>query len=489
MALLLVTALMFTVRGGQITVMVTDFVQGVFCNILYLLIVAFILLTVDWSTLMEGISYAAPEASRVHPFHTSATRDYDQWFFLISIFYILVLFPADGANQAPNSSARSAHEARMGWVLSNVRGVVVGLAFLLLPILAYTVMHHPDYAPVAESVNQALEGQDSQVQREVLVPVVMAHFLPAGLVGGFAALMLAAFIACSDSYLHVFGSIVIQDMVLPFRKKPFSPETHLLLLRTAVVGVALVAFLLGLLYKPRQDIQMFWALLMTFSAGAAVIPMIGGLYWKWGTTFGAWASAATGALLSAVGFWVRRYHPEFPMNAQVMSFFIVLLCIGNFAVVSLVDHFLRRREPFDMDRMLHRGRYAVQPDNEEEKPAGSLLFRALGVGKEFTKADIAISFGVVAWTGFWFVLFIVGTVYSLLFDLSTEAWEQYWRYYIWAQFGVGSAVVVLFAVGGLANFRDLVKELRSEERNERDNGMVVGHANLEDVAVADADSE
>ena len=46
-----------------------------------------------------------------------------------------------------------------------------------------------------------------------------------------AAVMLAAFISTHDTYLHSWGSIFIQDVVLPFRKKPFAPRQQMWLLR------------------------------------------------------------------------------------------------------------------------------------------------------------------------------------------------------------------------------------------------------------------
>ena len=58
-------------------------------------------------------------------------------------------------SQAYNSSAKSAHEAKMAAVLAGFRGLPQGLFFLLVPVIIYVFMNHADYAPVAESVKAA----------------------------------------------------------------------------------------------------------------------------------------------------------------------------------------------------------------------------------------------------------------------------------------------------------------------------------------------
>ena len=55
-------------------------------------------------------------------------------------------------------------------------------------------------------------------------PVVAA---PTGLLGLMCAAMLAAFISTHDTYLHSWGSILVQDVILPFRRKPFTPRNLL----------------------------------------------------------------------------------------------------------------------------------------------------------------------------------------------------------------------------------------------------------------------
>ena len=102
--------------------------------------------------------------------------------------------------------------------------------------------------------------------------------------------MFAAFISTHDTYLHSWGSIFIQDVVMPFRKTPLSPRAHLRLLRGGVVAVAVFIFLFSLFYKQSQAILLFFALTGAIFAGWSGSVIIGGLYTRWGTTPAAWAA-------------------------------------------------------------------------------------------------------------------------------------------------------------------------------------------------------
>ena len=109
------------------------------------------------------------------------------------------------------------------------------------------------------------------------------------LLGLFAAVIFGCAISCDDTYVHAWGSIFIQDVVLPIRKRPFkTPGNHLLALRLSIVGVALFGFIFSILFPMKGYIFMFFALTGAIYLGGAGAVIIGGLYWKRGTTAAAW---------------------------------------------------------------------------------------------------------------------------------------------------------------------------------------------------------
>ena len=71
-------------------------------------------------------------------------------------------------SQAYNSSAKSAHEAKMGQVLGNFRGMPQATFMLFVPIVIYVFMNHPDYVDISNSVKASLNKLDSETLKTQL---------------------------------------------------------------------------------------------------------------------------------------------------------------------------------------------------------------------------------------------------------------------------------------------------------------------------------
>ena len=122
MALFLGAALLITLLGGQVTVLVTDCVQGLFSYPMYLLILAFILWRFDWGTqVMPVLSSGEPGHSLLNPFEIENLRDFNAFYVFVGITGMFLGRLSWGGTQGFNSSARSAHEARMGNLLGTWR--------------------------------------------------------------------------------------------------------------------------------------------------------------------------------------------------------------------------------------------------------------------------------------------------------------------------------------------------------------------------------
>jgi SSS family solute:Na+ symporter len=338
------------------------------------------------------------------------------------------------------------------------------------------------------------------------VPVALAHALPVGLKGAFACIMFFAMLACDGSYMHSWGGILIQDIILPFRKRPFSPEQHIRLLRWSIVGVGVFAFLFGLFFNQTEYILMFFAITGSIFLGGSGCAVLGGLYWKKGTTAAAWTSMIAGSVLATGGIvlqqcWksmqprlvtvfhdgcVHNYlaqHPDkFPINGQIVGFIAMCAAILLYVTVSL----LTRTTDFDMDRMLHRGRYAsgAQSAGPVIPIRGGFRWGAvLGFDSEFSRGDKLISISVFAWSMFWFLVFVVGSIWYLWRPWSLETWGRYWFISsILLPLLVGVITSVWLTWGGVRDLRRLFRDLRTSERNALDDGMVINHHNLDEVA-------
>ena len=523
MAILLGISLYFVYTGGQIAVIIADFFQGVFVNIIFVVIILFMFFKMSWGQVSEAleqtpvklaeqeisllksddtflslpqqeqlqkineINKTYENSSRINPFKTSHVEDFNFWYFFIGIIGVMYGTMSWQGTQAYNSSARSAHEAKMGSVLAGFRGLPQGLFFLFIPIAIYVFMNHPDFNSVSLVVNTSLDGIGTDtLKTQLRSPLVLAEILPAGLMGAFAAVMLAAFVSTHDTYLHSWGSIFIQDVVMPFRKKPFDSETHLKVLRYAIFGVAVFIFLFSLLFQQNQKIALFFAITgAIFTSGSGAV-IIGGLYWKRGTTQAAWAAMSVGAFIAVGGIILKQipiswytdpdsgtalksflyYFRE--LNGQVywgMGMAASSLC---YILISLIG----RPTFFNMDKLLHRGDHVLKDEMTiitEEPQRG---WKMLGMGKEFTKSDKFIYIINYVWSLGWTIVFIIGTIYNLYNEVSNDAWMSFWKYYLIIQTAMALISIIWFTWGGFIDLKAMLANLRSDYRDHGDDGWV-----------------
>jgi SSS family solute:Na+ symporter len=470
MIVLLSISLYFVFTGGQIAIIIADFFQGMFISVVFIVLLLFIFATLNWTHIFEALSAAPADASLINPFHTSAVKDFNFWYFLIGVFGVLYGAMSWQGTQGYNASAKSAHEAKMGGVLDSWRSLPQTLMFLFVPIVAYTILHHPDYSNIADSVNAVIANIDSEAIRSQLrVPLVLSHILPRGLIGAFVAVMLAAFISTHDSYLHSWGSILIQDVIMPLRKRPFTPQQHLKFLRLAILFVAVFIFTFSLVFRQSQYILLFFAITGAIFAGGSGAVIIGGLYWEHGTTAAAWAAMITGSSIAVGGIIIHQVIDNFFINGQV--FWAISMFASS--VVYIAVSLLGRRRVHDMDRLLHRGKYAIEGEMKVVEKVPSRGWKILGMGREFTRFDKFIYIANYIWTGAWTLVFIVGTVYNLTHEVSDTSWMNFWKIYLYIQMGLAIIVIFWFAAGGFKDLRVMVHRLRTMKRDDRDDGFVV----------------
>jgi SSS family solute:Na+ symporter len=473
MAALLAIALFFVFSGGQIAVMVTDFLQGAFINFALIAIVLFLIVTVDWNSIDTALRGAPRDASLINPFHTSQVRDFNFWYFLIGVAGVIYGTMSWQGTQAYNASAENAHEAKMAGALGLWRVLPQSILLAFVPIVAYTVLHHPDYAGVREAIAPVLQNAETEAIRSQLqAPMVLQRLLPTGLLGVFLALMLCASITTFDTYLHSWGSILVQDVIIPLRGRPLEPRAHLRALRLAILFVALFIFGFSLVFRQTQYIFLFFAITGAIFAGGSGAVIIGGLYWKRGTAAAGWAAMTTGSVIAVGGIVIRQLDEGFPVNGQEFWAIAMLASSVVFVAVSLLD----RRPGFDLERLLHRGRHAIAGERREApRPVAGRtggIRRLLSFGPEFTRGDKAIYVANYVWTLGWFVVFLVGLAANLGREVSDDAWMRFWRVWLWIYVAMAVVTAVWFTAGGFLDLRRMFRLLRGRTRDHLDDGFV-----------------
>ncbi len=490
MAVFLTANVVITIAGGIITLMITDCLEGIISQLFFLAIIAALLSTFSWSQIVDTLGHRAAGQSLLNPFDSLQVKDFNLGFTLMYMFGALYGTMAWQHQSGFNSASATPHESRMSGILSAWREAGKFAVIALLAGCAMTFMKHPDFAAQSSSAHATLAlVKDAHTQAQMEIPIALTHLLPTGLRGMFAAILLMGLLGGDSVHLHSWGSIFVQDVLLLRRKRPVSPGRHIFLLRLSMAGVALFAFLFGCFFRQTEYIIMWWSVTASIFVGGAGAAIIGGLYWRKGTTAGAWFALIIGSTLSVGGILARQYYgSDFVFNGQEIAFYSSLTALISYVLVSLLTH----KEDFNMDRMLHRGQYAVSQTPGTALPSNSSQPRAwpwrklIGIDQNFTHGDRWITIGLFLWNMLWFVAFLVGSIWNLLAPWPESAWAAFWRIAaVVLPITICVVTSVWFTWGGLRDIFSLFRKLRLAKVNHADDGTVVGHRNLADLMPAD----
>ena len=463
--------LYFIFTGGHIAVMFTDFIQGVFVNIVFVVVVILLLLQVDWAHISDAVTAAPSGQSLINPFDAEKVQDFNPWYFFIGMFGLIYTKLSWQGNSSFNIAAKSAHEARMADVLTNWRLVPQwGLFLVFVPVVAYTLFNHSDFNSIAASINNTLTNVGTVAEQSQLrVPMALNYLLPIGLKGAFVAIMLAAAVTCHNTYMHSWGSIFIQDCIMPLRKKPFEPKQHLKYLKLSILGVGIVIFILSILFQQPDKVFLFLNVSGAIFVGGSGAVIIGGLYWKRGTTAAAWAAMITGALTATINIVLKAVIENYPINGQ-WGWFMAMIAAS---VVYIVVSWLTPKPKVNMDKLLHRGQYSENASQKSENELPAKGWKALAWTKEFTRGDKIIYAVTIGWTLFWVLIFIIGTIYNFVVEpIENNTWMEFWKVYTYIFLAVSIIVTIWFTFGGIKNLREMISALRHNLRDHSDDGFV-----------------
>ena len=356
---------------------------------------------------------------------------------------------------------------------------------------------------------------------QMMMPTLLGGLFSPLLMGLFTLLMVMLLISTDDSRIFNASSTIIQDIVVPIRRKEMSVFEHLTWLKGCTLGVTILFFVISLFFAQLDFINMFTTMMCALWLGASGPIMLGGLYTRFGTTFGAWCSLAFGSGTAFIGLllqrnWADHVYPwieghgyvgvvgnafvavskpfnpwivwemnpiKFPVNSIEISFIAMMLGIVGYLLGSLITY----REPFNLDRLLHRGKY--HPDGEqpvvvEKLSVGSFIYRRMiGITPEYTRGDRLIAWSVFLWSivyGFG-IMFCGVLIWNKFSPWPVQRWGVY--YYITtivASLLVGCVSTVWFMWGGFRDMVAMFRDLAARVANPLDDGRVVGHVSLAD---------
>ena len=289
MTVLLVLVLIYTVLGGMISVIITDYVQFVVLSIGLVVATLLVIAKLGWQNIFDVITETMGEPG-YNPLIEGGGFgvDYVAWMGFLGIVNCAIWPTAIARILAMEST--QAVQRQLKW--SSISFLIRNLIPYFWGIAAFVFIQTSadDLKALFFPVDESAQPMDSLYA----MPVFLGRILPAGLIGIITAAMVAAFMSTHDSYLLCWSSVITQDIIAPLKGGRLSTKTRIFLTRTIIVVIGLYILYWGLIYEGEDDIWDYMAVTGAIYFTGAFALLVGGLYWKRASSTGAFCALLCG---------------------------------------------------------------------------------------------------------------------------------------------------------------------------------------------------
>ena len=277
MTVLLAGVAVYTIMGGMLSVLITDYLQFIVMSIGLIVVTVLILIGVGWDNMVTTV-HKNYGAGGFNPFVNPTMG----WPYIL--FNILMNTAAVLTWQTVVARVLAAKDAKTAQKIYTGTSFFFVCRFLLPGIWGIAAL-----ATLAPSV----VGADTTLA----MPKFLAGFIPIGVMGILVAAMLAADMSTDSSYMLTWGSVIYNDIMAPFRRKPWPEKRGLLWNRMiiAIIGVFLLIY--GLWYKIEGDVWTYLGITGSIYLSSISVLLIACCYWKRANSWGAAGAIIFGALI------------------------------------------------------------------------------------------------------------------------------------------------------------------------------------------------
>ena len=290
MTALLVLVLAYTVLGGMLSVLVTDYLQFLVLGAGLLATSGLVLARHGWGQLVtglwdrwtagQGLAGVVPPADPFNPFDSS---NFGLTYLVWQAGTILCAVTCWQPIVSRVLSARDADIAAKVYC----RTALYFVGRFALPGLwgAAAFLYFSNAGGLPEGVTTL-----------TAMPAYLKTLLPVGAIGILIAAMLAAEMSTDSSYLLAWATVIFNDLIAPFSRRPISDRTRLFLTRALVVAIGMFLLVFGLWYQIPGRAWDYLAVTATMYLSSMFTLLVAGLYWPRANARGAVAAMVMGTL-------------------------------------------------------------------------------------------------------------------------------------------------------------------------------------------------
>jgi SSS family solute:Na+ symporter len=290
MTALLVGVAIYTILGGMLSVLVTDFLQFVVMSAGLILVTILILMNVGWENMVNTVE-THYGAGGFNPFINPTMG----WQYVV--FNLMLNTAAVLTWQTIIARVLAAKDTDTGRKVYTRTSFFFVCRFLIPGIWGIAAL------ATLGPVTNTLEA----------MPQYLSTAVPAGLMGILIAAMLAADMSTDSSYMLTWCSVIYNDIMAPFRKKPWSEKKGLFWNRTIIALIGVFLLLYGLWYPLKGDLWTYLGVTGTIYLASISMLLIACCYWNRANSWGAAASI----LISAVIPVTYLVMEQLPSTAKV----------------------------------------------------------------------------------------------------------------------------------------------------------------------------
>ena len=293
MTTLLALVLVYTVLGGMISVIVTDYVQFVVLAFGLLLATWLAIAKLGWENIFTTVEATMGEGG-FNPFVSEGHFgvEYVLWMTFLGIVGCALWPTAVARALAMESTAAVKRGFRWSSISFTIRFLIP--YFWGICALVFFVHYEPELANAFGVGGASSPAGEPPANALYAMPLFMGRLLPMGMIGIVTAAMIAAFMSTHDSYLLCWSSVIVQDVIAPLAPRPLDTKTRVLFTRISIVAIGIYIWAWGLFYKGGDDIWDYMAITGAIYFTGAFALLAGGLYWKRASSTGAFCALIAG---------------------------------------------------------------------------------------------------------------------------------------------------------------------------------------------------
>ncbi len=307
MVILLLMSMIYTVLGGMLSVLITDFLQFIVMSFGLIAVTVLILWQVGWGQLASTVATHYGEGGFNPLVHPKLGWAYVIFFCLLELAVTLTW-------QTTIARLLAAKDTKTG------RQVYTRTAFFFVcRFLVPGVWGIAALAMLAPDAVKHLSGSLTMSNTSLYaMPVYLSQVVPVGLMGLLLAAMLAADMSTTSSYMLTWGSVIYNDILAPFHKHRWSQRRGIMWNRIIVVLIGLFLLFYGLVFPLKGNVWDYLAVTGTIYLASMSSLLIACCYWKRANNWGAGAAILVGAVVP-LSYLVMQLLPSTAKLAETIG--------------------------------------------------------------------------------------------------------------------------------------------------------------------------